>query len=88
MNKDDNEAAEPFPIDDVGLNKSTRCLFCREFYDKAKPYICSACWNMIHQVVAAYPREFWADVHAAELEERREFLVLLGVLPPREPAHA
>ena len=37
---------------------SDRCMFCREFYEKEKPFICLDCWKAIKEVVAEYPQEF------------------------------
>ena len=39
-----------FP-DGAGMAQSTRCGFCGEFYDKARPSICPDCWEMIVGIV-------------------------------------
>ncbi len=44
----------------VGMADSTRCSFCGEFYEKAKPFICPPCWEHIGEVVTTYPDHFRA----------------------------
>lgn len=38
-----------------GMFYSDRCKFCREFYEKAKPFICLDCWEEIKRTLAIYP---------------------------------
>lgn len=36
---------------------SSKCLFCGDYYDKAKPRICLSCWETVKAVAAEYSNE-------------------------------
>lgn len=35
----------------AGWWASDRCKFCRDFYEKAQPYVCVACWKLVQEYI-------------------------------------
>lgn len=65
-------SGSPAPIA-RGMFYSDRCMFCHEFDDKVKPFICGGCWNVIKAVIAEYRSELLEPAQEnAEVSDRRE----------------
>lgn len=54
-----------------GMYFSDRCLFCHEFNEKIKPFLCVECWDKIKAAIAEYGDELQqAKPESGEAEQR------------------